>query len=127
MRILNFFDGYTSETEPTSSLSTITGAWSSPIPITAGVGISPAGHPDEVIFIKAASAVDITVNPQIAAGTSEGQRLRLIYAWATGSVLLEHGNGLIMNGAYLMQQGSSIDFIWSAGASAWLEAGRNDI
>lgn len=145
LRLYDFDTGAETSTQPDSGTPTnpndittksyvdlfgrlITGSWNTPQTITAGGGIAFTGsYRNNTWFVKAASAVDLSANPQIADGTVDGQRICLIYSDSSNSILLENGNGLIMNGPFNMIQGSAIEFEWSSEADAWIEISRNGI
>lgn len=127
MRVIDFSDGFTSASAPTGgSSSTVTGSTGSPTAIVAGTGITPTGVAQEIIFVQGSGgAVDITANPQIAAGTASGQKLTLIGCSDTNTVKIEEGTGLRLNGSYTMVNGSVITLNWDG--SNWLEESRNDV
>lgn len=109
-----------------NSLHAVTSTFGSPTSVTALGGITPAGKFDETLFLKGSSgAVDISANPQIAAGTILGQRLTLVGCSDTDTLKLEHGTGLIMNGPCTLKAGSIIKLIWIG--SNWAEVARNDL
>lgn len=60
-------------------------------------------------------AIDITSNPQIAAGTVVGQRLVLIGCHDTNTIKFENGTGLVLKEgsaeAFLFAS-SSMEFVW---------------
>src|SRR4029079_304424 len=65
----------------------VTGSRGTPQNITAAGGIAPAGKWEEVIFVQGnGGAIDITANPQIAAGTVVGQTLMLIGRSSTNTL-----------------------------------------
>jgi hypothetical protein len=99
---------------------TVTGTRAAPISITAAGGITPLGVREEVIFVQGAGGpIDITKNPQIAAGTGVGQRLTLIGCSDTNSLLTQDGNGLAQNGDFYLYANASIHFIWDG--TVWAE------
>lgn len=96
--------------------------------ITAGGGISAsADQRQQRYVVGSGGAVDVSANPQIAAGSIDGQEMRVIGTDDTNTVLLEHGTGLILNGSCTLRAGATIDLSWSTGASAWIETGRNGV
>lgn len=125
-RSLDFSDGFTSTSAPSaSSLSTVTGTYAAPVSVTAGAGISPGGYPSEIIFIQGSGgAVDITVNPQIAAGSVVGYQVRLIGCSDTNTVKLDHGTGLTLNGSHTLGLDESIDLTWNG--TSWTETARRE-
>lgn len=124
-RLNNFFDGQQSATTPTlgSLARSVTGSTGSPEQITAGGGISPAGDPIEMIFVEGSGgAVNITANPQIAAGSTVGQELNLIGTSASNTVALENGDGLKLNGGIVLNNETIINLLWDG--SLWIEMSR---
>lgn len=67
-------------------------------------------------------AVIVTANPQIAAGTVDGQQLIIQSRHVTNTVELQDGTGLSMNGPWIGGLNSSITFSWDT--SAWVEMSR---
>ncbi len=68
--------------------------------------------------------VDITANPQIAAG-GDGQYLILNGTSNSNTVQLDDGNGLhLHNGTYIMGNHDYIVFFYDTGESAWEEVNR---
>lgn len=105
---------------------TPTGTRASPTSITAAGGITPGGTQRELAFVKSNSgAVDITANPQIVAGTILGQEIILQGCSDTDTLLLQHGNGLELNGFCTLKSGSRIYLVWDG--TVWGEVSRNDI
>jgi hypothetical protein len=100
----------------------VLGSRASPVAVTVG-GYAPGGYGDELGFIEGSGgAIDVSSNPQIAAGTSIGQTLELIGCSDTNTVLLEDGTGLKLNGAWLAELDSVIGLRWD-GAN-WCERYR---
>lgn len=73
--------------------------------------------------------LDLTSNPQVAAGTVDGQLLTLIVISAgVNTVKLDTGTGLFLNavaGSFTMVQYDVLDLVWSVAASLWLERTRS--
>lgn len=96
-----------------------------PAAITVGGGISFSST--RVITAKFivgdAAPIDITANPQIAAGSSVGQILVLIGTDDTDYVLLEDGTGLGSNGPCELGDGKVWAAMWSG--SVWQEIFRS--
>jgi len=67
-------------------------------------------------------AVVVTANPQIAAGSFDGQELTLQSTDATDTVEIQDGNGLAMNGPWIGGLNSVITFTWDL--TNWVEKGR---
>lgn len=101
----------------------VTGSRASPVNITAAGGIAPAGKWEEIIFVQGnAGAIDITANPQIAAGTVVGQTLLLI---GRGNTLkLDDGTGLSQNGSITLDADDMIAYFWDG--TNWTELYRKD-
>lgn len=105
----------------------VVGSRGSPTAIVGGTGIAaPTTNADHLCYIEGSGgAVDVSANPQIGAGLRNGQRITLRGRNATNTVLLEHGNGLVMNGSYLMGEDSEIGFRWDT--TNWVESYRNGL
>lgn len=103
----------------------VTGTRTVPISITASGGISPSGVVDEIIYIGGSPGhVTISANPQIAAGTSVGQRLTLRVPVGSNGVLTQDGAGLSQNGpADLGVDTFSMSYEWDG--SVWFCTGRD--
>ena len=72
-------------------------------------------------------AIDITADPQIAAG-SDGQMIILKGESNANTVKLDNGAGLALQGAvpFTMGAGDMIKFVYDAGNSIWYEISRAD-
>lgn len=130
IRVLDFSDGFTSASPPSASgsFALVTGTYSSATAITAGGGITSHAYAYEIQYVAGSGgAVDISANPQISAGTTNGDKLTIIGTHNTNTVTLDNSNGLSMNGSCILSAGSSITFIWSAINSLWIEESRNDV
>ncbi len=107
----------------------VTGTKGSPQSIVAGTGIVFAGiltDFEHIWFVQGSGgAVDVSANPQIAAGTAVGQSLKIIGCHDTNTVKLEHGTGLILNGECFLANGSVISLVWDG--TNWNEVNRNGI
>jgi hypothetical protein len=102
---------------------TVTGTRAAPINITAAGGISPAGVAREIIFIQGSGgAVDLTANPQIAAGTAVGNELTLICRNAINTVKLDIGTGLNLLANITLALDWAITLIWDG--TNWNEISR---
>ena len=102
----------------------ITGTRAAPSAIVAGTGIAfTGGDYTNIWFVEGdGGAVDITADPQIAAGTNVGQRLTVIGRNNTNTVTLEHGTGLSLNGTAVLAEDSAIDLMWDG--TNWTELAR---
>ena len=110
----------------------VTNTWDSPYSAQAGTSIAHgllAKEGDCLMYLKGNSgAVDMSADPQIAAGTRDGQYLRLIFTSDTDTVLLEDGTGLAMpNGNIRSASGCVLDFFWDAGESLWRNSFWNNV
>lgn len=103
---------------------TVTGSDASPIAVVAGTGITFSGSAYfNIKFIEGSGGpVNISASPQIAVGSSVGQRLTLISKSAANTVTLEHGDGLSLNGAWVGGLDSVIALVWNG--SQWMEESR---
>lgn len=102
----------------------VSGSRASPNAIVAASGISvSAVAPRQLQFIQGSGgAVDVSANPQIAAGSTVGQELTLVGRSDTNTVLLEHGTGLSLNGPWLAEEDSVLNLIWDS--VNWVEVSR---
>lgn len=114
----------TSASNGTGSAPAITGSRASPTAVTAGGGVTFSGsNYDNVAFIQGSGgAVTVTANPQIAAGSSVGQKLLLIGRSATNTVTIADGTGLSLNGTAVLGLDSIIGLIWDG--TNWAESFR---
>lgn len=113
----------TSASNGTSSGATIVGSRASPTAITAvgGIPFSAATSTDNYIQ-GSGGAVTVTANPQVAAGTADGQRLVLTGRSATNTVTLSDGTGLSLNGAWVGGLDSELVLRWDT--TNWVEVSR---
>lgn len=103
----------------------VTGSRASPTAVVAGTGVV-ASTVNEIKYIQGSGgAVDISANPQISAGTFVGQELTLVGRSDTNTVLLEHGDGLELNGSCTLIAGSMIKLVYDG--TMWTEESRNDL
>lgn len=110
----------------------ITNTHASPYSAVAATSIAHGMGSDEqdcLMYLKGDSgAVDMSANPQIAAGTRDGQFLHLVFTSDTDTVLLENGNGLHMpQGPIRSKAGTHITFHWDNGSSLWRQSYWNGI
>jgi hypothetical protein len=108
----------------TNSLPTITGTRAAPSAIVAGTGVAFTGSSGRgVWFIEGSGgAVDISANPQIAAGSAVGQMLTLVGRNATNTVLFEDGTGLSLNGSAMLGLDDVLGLMWDG--TNWIELYR---
>lgn len=110
----------------------VTNTWGSPYSAQAGTSIAhglQSTETDCLMYLKGNSgAVNMTADPQIAAGTRDGQRLVLIFTSDTDTVLLEDGTGLAMpNGNVRSASGTVLEFSWDSGQSLWRNTFWNNV
>lgn len=103
----------------------VTGTFIAPTSIVAANGITPVGSPLELIYVAGAGVVDISKNPQIAAGANAGDVLELVGTSNVNTVLLEDGTGLALNGACLLNSGQIIGLRWDNTSLLWRERYRS--
>lgn len=108
-----------------NSIATITGTRAAPSAIVAGTGVAFTGSSGRNIwFIEGSGgAVNVSANPQIAAGTVLGQELRLIGRSDTNTVMFEDGDGLSLNGTCILGEDQILDLIWDG--TNWVEINRS--
>lgn len=103
----------------------IIGTFVNPTKISAAGGIPVTSDLNVKRYIAGDGGnIDITKNPQIDAGT-DGQKITLVGTSDDHRVLLENGNGLIMDGPFNMGLGSVITF--GNNGVNWIEEGRNQL
>lgn len=110
----------------------VTSTFASPYSAVAGTSIAHgllSTESDCIMYIKGSSgAVDMSANPQIAAGTRDGQRLVLMFTSDTDTVFLDNGNGLAMpNGNIRSALGTMLEFIWDSGQTTWRNTFWNNV
>jgi len=110
---------------------TVFGSRGTPRAIVAGTGItSGAGHMSttaglQKIYVEGSGgAVNITANPQIQAGTIDGQEMLICGRSQTNTVQLDHGDGLDLNGSIILGTNECIRLSWDT--SEWIELSRNN-
>lgn len=105
----------------------IFGSMSSPSALIADTALVPSKEVlDQTHFIEGSGgAVDVTANPQIAAGTNVGQKLRLIGTDATNTVKYDDGTGLVLSASYTMGESAVLALYWDG--TNWVEEYRNGV
>lgn len=111
----------------------IFGTRAAPRAVVAGTGItSGAGHMsttalNQDIYVAGNSAGDnaISANPQIQAGTVDGQTIRLIGRDSSKTVTIADGTGLSLNGSRTLGADGMIVLRWDT--TNWVEQSRNGI
>lgn len=105
-------------------LVSVVGSQASPSLIVAGDGIPFSGSYflNTIYIAGSAGAVDVSANPQIPAGSTVGQRLRVIATSDVNTVTLEDGTGLDLNGMWVGDANSALELDWTG--SVWKEISR---
>lgn len=99
----------------------VQGSRASPIGITAAGGITSTSNQRQIIFIEGSpGSVVVSANPQISAGVTVGQELRLIGRNSVSTVELNNGNGLSLNGPIVIGEDDIFDLCWDG--TNWVEA-----
>lgn len=94
--------------------------------VVAGTGITAAMCAFDIRY-NGNSAIDISANPQIAAGT-DGQVIKITGLSDTNTLLLEDGNGLQLAGgvSFTLGAGDVIQLHYVTSLSVWVEDSRSD-
>jgi hypothetical protein len=93
--------------------------------ITAVGGINPSSS--YLRISGSGGAVNITANPQIAAGACDGQVLVLEGDDDTNTVQLNDGNGVHLHSANVVfGDHDTVTLLWDSGGSEWTEKSRNN-
>lgn len=102
----------------------VTGTRAAPQAIVAGTGIAFTGTSwFNTWYVEGSGgAVNISANPQIAAGTNVGQELELVGRSNANTVTLEHGDGLDLNGTCVLGESSVLLLRWDG--TNWYEVSR---
>lgn len=109
---------------PASIAPGTSGTDASPTTVTAAGGVVFSGTAYEnYYFLTAASAITVSANPQISAGTNVGQRLVITSKSATNTITLADGTGLSLNGTWIGGLDSVLILYWN-GNSKWVEISR---
>lgn len=109
----------------TSETSGLVLTGSATVSVTDGGGVTPEAA--NLLIVGAGGAVDITANPQIAAG-SAGQILELTGQSDTNTVKLDDGTGLVLAGGQSFTLGlhDVIGFRYDVYSSSWIERYRSN-
>jgi len=123
--VLEYYDANATAWVIVGQRGTITGTRATPIGITAVGGITSIQVERETVYIEGSGGpIDITANPQIAAGNNAGEELILIGTSDVNTLQLDDGTGLSLNGAMLLVNNSVIKLLWDG--TSWLEQSRRD-
>lgn len=91
--------------------------------VVAGTGITSAMLSDYMIY-TGTSAIDITANPQIAAGRP-AQEITIVGSSDANPLTLDNGNGLVLpGGQWVGGLGKTISLVYLM--NLWVEKGRNN-
>jgi hypothetical protein len=105
----------------------VTGTRASPTTITAaGITYSTTGGSRQQWYIlgDTTTGTDITANPQISAGSEDGQELILVGRDDSRTVIFEDGNGLsLKGGSWTAYANSTLYLRWDT--SVWVEVFSN--
>lgn len=108
----------------------IFGSRGTPRNIVAATGIvSGSSHMSttalrQKIYVQGSGgAVTVTANPQIQAGTIDGQDMVICGRSNTNTVTLSNGTGLVLNGSAVLGEDDCISLNWDT--SSWVELSRN--
>jgi hypothetical protein len=109
-----------------SAFIAIVGSAASPTAITASGGVPAPTASINVYFLEASGSniTSITSNPQIGAGTAVGQIAKIFWCDPTYTCVFANGTGLIRNGSYTMENGSSSEYIWDG--TNWRQGGDDN-
>jgi hypothetical protein len=94
-----------------------------PLVINETLGITANANQRQIIFTKSnGGEKTVSKNPQISNGTIIGQELMLVGTSDLDYLILNHGNGLSINGAIELKNDCYILLIWNG--SLWCETSR---
>lgn len=101
------------------------GAFNDPIVITASGGLAGTSEPRALFFTASTGGTyEITASPQISAGTTVGQEMRITGTSDSNAIIFQNGSGLFLNGPVTLRNGNSIDLWWTG--SVWQESDRSN-
>lgn len=108
-----------------ASQPSIIGTSGAPTAITAAVGVPFTGtnYFNKIYITGSGGAVTVTKNPQVAASTVEGARLRIV--GGANAVTLADGTGLALNGPIVLGANDILDLDMDLTASVWTETSRS--
>lgn len=103
----------------------VTGTSSAPVAVVAGTALAVAATVNHKKYIQGSGgAVVVSANPQITAGTRDGQWLLLIGSSDTNTVKYANGTGLNLKGYVILKQNDCLWLSWDNTASVWTEVSR---
>lgn len=104
---------------------TISGTRAAPVDVTAVGGITPPTGFNKLMYVQGSGGpVTVTANPQVVAGTIDGQLLELRGRSNTKVLTLSNGNGLSLNGACPLAADDSLWLRWDT--VNWVEIARRE-
>lgn len=104
----------------------VVGSHAAPYACVAGTTIPLAGTAFfNKKYIKGTGGVTMTASPQIAAGTFDGQQLRLVGTSDTDTVTIANGTGLSIGNTWVAENNRTLDLDWDNGQSLWVETARS--
>lgn len=92
--------------------------------VVAGTGITSAMLNDYMLY-TGSSAIDISANPQVAAGY-DGQKITIVGSSDTNTLTLDDGTGLILSGQCVLGVGDAITLVYNKTFSYWVEITRSN-
>lgn len=92
--------------------------------VVAGAGIT-AGMLSRIMYFNTAAAIDISVDPQIANGTS-GQVITIVGSSDTNTLTLDDGAGLRLSGQCILGIGDTITLLYEGTIGDWVEICRSN-
>lgn len=93
-----------------------------PLTVTATGMAATTNVRDRLYVVSAGGAVNVTANPQIAAGTTEGQEMLIIGTSDTNYPVFSDGNGLLLNGTRNMTSRQQLYLTWDSVLNIWRES-----
>lgn len=93
-----------------------------PLTVTATGMAATSNTRDRLYVVSASGAVNVTANPQIAAGTTEGQEMLVIGTSDTNYPVFSDGNGLLLNGTRNMTSRQQLYLTWDSELAVWRES-----
>lgn len=104
----------------------VTGSMGSPIQVEAADTIATTAGSDEEIYVESdGGRVELTSNPQLAAGTVDGETKLIIGTSNTDYIVLVDGNGLKLNGDWQSLLDHTLTLRWNG--TIWVDKGRSNI
>jgi hypothetical protein len=97
---------------------TTNGSYGSPVAVVPSIGIAPTTSMDQIWWVTSSilssGAQPLTSTPQIAAGTTVGQRLTLfgVTNGSGGYISIANGNGVLSNGTFGFITGQCVVYVW---------------